>query len=234
MACGRVPDRMRAMELLQAIEIEVPRFTPVTASIIWLHGLGADGNDFASLVPLLSLAEGYGIRFVFPHAPSIPVSINNGYVMPAWYDITSFDVDRHVDLEQLIESAGKIQALVDREIERGIDSRRIIVAGFSQGGAVAYQAALNYPEPLGGILALSTYFATAYQVKIDPNNMRIPILICHGTHDTVVPEILGQRSQATLQSLGLNPGYITYAMDHAVCPEEIADISAWIQQTLGS
>jgi phospholipase/carboxylesterase len=225
---------MRAMELLQAIEIEAPRFTPVTASIIWLHGLGADGNDFASLVPQLSLPEGYGIRFVFPHAPSIPVTINNGYVMPAWYDILSFDVDRELDEEQLVESAGRIQALIDREIERGVDSRRIIVAGFSQGGAVAYQAALSYPEPLGGILALSSYFATAYQVRINPNNSRLPILICHGTHDSIVPEILGLRSQATLQSLGFNPLYRTYSIDHGVCTEEVADISAWIKKTLGA
>jgi len=222
------------MNHLPAIELERPRYTPVTASVIWLHGLGADGSDFASLVPQLELAESYGIRFVFPHAPSIPVSINNGYVMPAWYDIFSFDVDRDLDDGQLLESAGKIQDLVDREIERGIDSRRIILAGFSQGGAVAYHAALSYPEPLGGILALSTYFATANRIRISPNNLKIPILICHGSHDSVVPEILGQRSQATLQSLGLNPEYRTYAMEHAVCPQEVADISAWFKRVLGA
>jgi len=179
------------MNLLSAVEIETPPHTPVNAAIIWLHGLGTDGNDFASLVPQLNLADSYGIRFVFPHAPSIPVSINNGYVMPAWYDILSFDVDRELDEEQLMESSKAIQALIDREIERGIDSRRIILAGFSQGGAVGYQAALSYPEPLGGILALSTYFATAYKVKIKPSNQHIPILICHGAEDTVVPEELG-------------------------------------------
>ena len=222
------------MDYLPAIEIAVPRHTPVTASIIWLHGLGADGNDFASLVPQLELAESYGIRFVFPHAPSIPVSINNGYVMPAWYDIFSFDVDRELDDSQLLESARRIQDLVDREIERGIDSRRIILAGFSQGGAVAYHAALSYPEPLGGVLALSTYFATADRIGISPNNLKIPIFICHGTADGIVPEELGQRSLSTLQSLGLNPEYRTYAMEHAVCPQEITDISAWFKRVLGS
>ena len=222
------------MDYLPAIEIEQPRYTPVTASVIWLHGLGADGSDFASLLPQLELAESYGIRFVFPHAPSIPVSINNGYVMPAWYDIFSFDVDRDLDDDQLLESAQKIQQLIDREIERGVDSRRIILAGFSQGGAVAYHAALGYPEPLGGVLALSTYFATANQIKISPNNLKIPILVCHGSHDSVVPEILGQRSVSTLQSLGLNPHYRTYPMEHAVCPQEVTDISSWLRTSLGS
>jgi len=222
------------MDFLPAIELEKPRHTPITASVIWLHGLGADGSDFASIVPQLELAESYGIRFVFPHAPSIPVSINNGYTMPAWYDIFSFDVDRDLDDGQLLESARKVQDLVDREIERGIDSRRIILAGFSQGGAVAYHAALSYPEPLGGILALSTYFATANLIRIEPNNLRVPILICHGTHDSVVPEVLGKRSEGTLQSLGLNPEYQTYNMEHAVSPQEIADISAWFKRILGS
>lgn len=222
------------MSLLPAIEIEAPRHTPVSAAIIWLHGLGADGGDFAAIVPQLELAESYGIRFVFPHAPSIPVSINNGYVMPAWYDIFSLDLDkRDFSDEQLNESAEKVQALIDREIERGIDSRRIIVAGFSQGGAVAYHAALKYPEPLGGILALSTWFATANRFPINPANQRVPILICHGTRDAVVPEILGQRSQAALQSLGLNPQYRSYPMEHAVCLEEIQDISAWFRKLLG-
>lgn len=229
-----VPPTSTQMSLLPAIEIEAPRHTPVNASIIWLHGLGADGSDFAAIVPQLELAESYGIRFVFPHAPAIPVSINNGYVMPAWYDIFSLELDkRDFSDEQLIESAQKVQALIDREIERGVDSRRILLAGFSQGGAVAYHAGLSYSEPLGGILALSTWFATANRFPINPANRKVPIFICHGTHDSVVPEILGQRSVAALQSLGLNPGYRTYPMEHAVCLEEIRDISAWIRRCLG-
>lgn len=221
-------------DLLPTIEIESPRRIPVNAAIIWLHGLGADGNDFASLVPQLELSEGYGIRFVFPSAPSIPVSVNNGYVMPAWYDIFSFDVDRDLNDEQLVESSQAIQDLIDREIERGIDSRRIIIAGFSQGGAVAYHAALSYGEPLGGILALSTYFATANTIRVNPANGQIPIKICHGVNDQVVPEVLGQRSQATLQSLGLDPSYNCYAMEHAVCAEEVSDVSNWIRRILGA
>lgn len=222
------------MSLLPYLEIEAPRHAPVNAAVIWLHGLGADGNDFAALVPELKLASSYGIRFVFPHAPSIPVTINNGYVMPAWYDIISFDTDREFNKDQLIASSDAIHALIDREIERGIESQRIILAGFSQGGAVAYQCALSYPEPLGGLLALSSYFATAKSVQISPANQHIPILICHGTNDPVLVEAMGQNSRSALQKLGFKPEYISYPMEHAVCQEEINDISHWFQRLLGT
>ena len=220
------------MELLPAIEIESPKGVEVNASIIWLHGLGADGNDFAPMVPQLKLPQDFGIRFIFPHAPSIPVSINNGFVMPAWYDIKQMQVDRHVDMEQLMGSASRIQELIDREIERGIDSSRIIVAGFSQGGAVSFEAALTYPKPLAGIMALSTYFATAGSIEINPIQNTIPILICHGSLDPIVPESLGLKSLATLQNLGFVPEYNSYQMEHAVCPQEIAEITSWINRVL--
>ena len=200
------------MELLPAVEMESPNGLDVNASIIWLHGLGADGNDFAPLVPQLSLPADFGIRFIFPHAPSIPVSINNGFVMPAWYDIKEMDIDRHVDEEQLRQSATWVHALINREIERGVDSSRIIVAGFSQGGAVSFEAGLSYPNPLAGIMALSTYFATAASIEINPIQNGMPILICHGSMDPVVPEALGQKSVATLQSLGFEPEYRSYPM----------------------
>ena len=138
----------KAVDLLPAIELESPSGVEVNASVIWLHGLGADGSDFAPIVPQMALSDTYGIRFIFPHAPSIPVSINNGYVMPAWYDIKQIDVDRHADEEQIRQSAGWIHALIERELERGVDSSRIIIAGFSQGGAVSYEAALTYQQPL--------------------------------------------------------------------------------------
>ena len=220
------------MKLLPAIEIESPNGAVVNASIIWLHGLGADGSDFAPLVPQLSLPDSFGIRFIFPNAPSIPVSINNGFVMPAWYDIKEVDIDRHVDEEQLKESAAGVHALIDREIERGVDSSRIIVAGFSQGGAVSYEAGLTYPKPLAGIMALSTYFATATSIKVNPIQNSIPILICHGSMDPVVSEALGLKSAATLKNLGLVPEYNSYPMEHSLCPQQIVDIAAWMSRIL--
>ena len=220
------------MKLLPAIEIESPNGAVVNASIIWLHGLGADGSDFAPLVPQLSLPDSFGIRFIFPNAPSIPVSINNGFVMPAWYDIKEVDIDRHVDEEQLKQSAAGVHALIDREIERGVDSSRIIVAGFSQGGAVSYEAGLTYPKPLAGIMALSTYFATATSIKVNPIQNSIPILICHGSMDPVVSEALGLKSAATLKNLGLVPEYNSYPMEHSLCPQQIMDIAAWMSRIL--
>lgn len=220
------------MKLLPAIEIESPNGAVVNASIIWLHGLGADGSDFAPLVPQLSLPDSFGIRFIFPNAPSIPVSINNGFVMPAWYDIKEVDIDRHVDEEQLKQSAAGVHALINREIERGVDSSRIIVAGFSQGGAVSYEAGLTYPKPLAGIMALSTYFATATSIKVNPIQNSIPILICHGSMDPVVSEALGLKSAATLKNLGLVPEYNSYPMEHSLCPQQIVDIAAWMSRIL--
>lgn len=220
------------MKLLPAIEMESPNGAVVNASIIWLHGLGADGSDFAPLVPQLGLPDSFGIRFIFPNAPSIPVSINNGFVMPAWYDIKEVDIDRHVDEEQLKQSAAGVHALINREIERGVDSRRIIVAGFSQGGAVSYEAGLTYPKPLAGIMALSTYFATATSIKVNPIQNSIPILICHGSMDPVVSEALGLKSAATLKNLGLVPEYNSYPMEHSLCPQQIVDIAAWMSRIL--
>jgi phospholipase/carboxylesterase len=220
------------MEYLPAIEMEWPKDLEVNASVIWLHGLGADGNDFAPIVPQLDLPQDFATRFIFPHAPSIPVSINNGYVMPAWYDIKQMDVDRHVDDEQLRLSASRVHDLINREIERGVDSSRIIVAGFSQGGAVAYEAGLSFPKPLAGIMSLSSYFATAETVQINPVHQSIPILICHGSHDPVVNESLGQKSLETLQSRGFEPEYHSYPMEHSVCPAEVVDIAAWFSKTL--
>ena len=206
----------------------------VKASVIWLHGLGADGNDFAPIVPQLNLSLDFGVRFIFPHAPAIPVTINSGYVMPAWYDIKQVDVDRHVDNEQLQESASRIHDLIDREIERGIQSTQIIVAGFSQGGAVSFEAALSYEQPLAGIMALSTYFATVGTIKINAIQQSIPILICHGEHDPVVSESLGKRSRASLEKLGFDPEYHSYPIEHSVCPQEIEDIGKWISRVLRS
>ena len=222
------------MEILPTLEKNYLSDRDVKASVIWLHGLGADGNDFAPIVPQLNLSLDFGVRFIFPHAPAIPVTINSGYVMPAWYDIKQVDVDRHVDNEQLQESASRIHDLIDREIERGIQSTRIIVAGFSQGGAVSFEAALSYEQPLAGIMALSTYFATVGTIKINAIQQSIPILICHGEHDPVVSESLGKRSRASLEKLGFEPEYHSYPIEHSVCPQEIEDIGKWISRVFKS
>ena len=219
------------MALLPAIEMETQ--AQPDAAVIWLHGLGADGNDFAPIVPELALSEEFKIRFVFPHAPQIPVTVNGGYVMPAWYDILEMEIDRRVDVEQLMISAEAISALIERELERGISSQRILLAGFSQGGAVAYQVALSYPKPLGGLLAMSTYFATGDNIVPDSANENLSIEIHHGLYDPVIPEKLGRKAVQRLEELGYKPGYKTYPMEHAVCPEQLRDISQWIRSRLG-
>ena len=202
------------------------------AAVVWLHGLGADGHDFEPVVPELRLPRALAVRFVFPTAPAIPVTINGGMRMPAWYDILEMTIDRRVDERQLLASAAAVSALIDREIENGIDSRAIVLAGFSQGGAVALQAGLSYPKPLAGLMALSTYFATAASIKPDPANSGVPVLVAHGTHDPVVPEALGKRAHAMLLERGYRAEYRNYPMQHGVCAEEIADISRWLQAVL--
>ena len=221
------------MSLLAAVEIVCPSGASPTASIIWLHGLGSDGHDFAGIVPELHLPETLAVRFVLPHAPSIPVTINNGFVMPAWYDILEMNIGRRVDTAQLLQSAAAVHALIEREIERGIDSRRILLAGFSQGGAVILQAALSCPHPLAAAFSLSSYFPTVDTIVPHAANRELPILICHGTRDPVVNETLGKKAEADLRALGHPTQYKSYPMEHSVCIEQIRDISNWIQERLG-
>lgn len=217
------------MTLLPAVELQT-RPNP-TATVIWLHGLGADGHDFEPLVPELQLDD-LAVRFIFPHAPSIPVTVNGGMRMPAWYDITAIDIDRTIDTAQLEASAAAIDAFIAREGERGIDSRRIVIAGFSQGGAVAYECALRHAQPLAGLLALSTYFATANTNRASDANRNLPILSCHGTLDPVVPEVLGRQAATLLKERGYAVDYRTYPMPHSVAPDEIHDIAVWLRQRL--
>jgi phospholipase/carboxylesterase len=219
-----------AQEFLPCVEIEPA--APATAAVIWLHGLGADGHDFEPIVPHLGLPAALGVRFVFPHAPAIPVTINGGYVMPAWYDILEMNLERRVDSTQLRTSAAAIDRLIARERARGIPAGRIVVAGFSQGGAVAYEVALRHPEALGGLLALSTYFATADSIVLSAANRALPILICHGRADSVVPEALGRASEQRLRDLGYAVEYLSYPVEHGVSPDEIRDIGAWLAQRL--
>ncbi|MFV1873415.1 MAG: alpha/beta hydrolase [Oleiphilus sp.] len=202
------------------------------ASVIWLHGLGASGHDFESIVPHLKLPESLPIRFIFPHAPEIPVTINGGYIMPAWYDILEMDVERKIDEAQIQQSSDAITALIDREIDRGIASEKIILAGFSQGGAVAYHCGLSMPKPLAGIIAMSTYFATWRTLKLHPANASLPIHLFHGTHDDIVLESMGINARNILIEKGFKPSFTTYSMAHEVCLEEVADISRAIQAML--
>lgn len=218
------------MPLLPAVERETNNNPD--ASIIWLHGLGASGNDFVPIVPELRLPENLGIRFIFPHAPTIPVTVNGGFVMRAWYDILEMEIDRKIDTEGLLASAREIEGFVDNELKRGIDSKRILIAGFSQGGAVAYQVALSHDKPLGGLLAMSTYFATSDSISHSGANSTIPIEIQHGTYDPVVPESLGQNAAHHLTQEGYSVNYRTYPIEHGVCPQQIEDISEWLQQLL--
>lgn len=218
------------MKYLPCVEVEPTK--DATASVIWLHGLGADGHDFESIVPELTLPKTLPIRFVFPHSRSIPVTINGGMIMPAWYDILDMSIERKVDIEQLTISANEVQALIDREIERGIHANRIILAGFSQGGAVAYQAALTYKKPLAGLLAMSTYFATKESIQIESCNKQLNINIMHGSQDPVVAPILGEQALKALTDCGFKPTYTQYVMQHSVCAEQIADISDWLQARL--
>lgn len=218
------------MPLLPAIELETSPNPDST--VIWLHGLGADGNDFAPIVPELQLPADMSVRFIFPHAPAIPVTVNGGFVMPAWYDILEMDIDRKVDMAGLMASARAIKTFVDRELDRGIDSKRIVIAGFSQGGAVAYQLALSYDKPLAGLLAMSTYFATADVIEYSEINKTIPLRVQHGEHDPVVPENLGRKATTQLIKQGYSVSYQNYPMEHSVCPEQIKDISEWLQTIL--
>lgn len=221
------------MTHLPAVETTLSPDGRADAAVVWLHGLGADGNDFAPVVPELGLSARIRTRFVFPHAPVMPVTINNGMAMPAWYDIKGMDEDARADREGLRRSAAKVRALIEREVERGVDSARIVVAGFSQGGAVAYEAALSWPRPLAGLLALSSYFPTADSVRVSPAQRALPVMICHGDADPLVPEALGRQAAEALRGFGLEPEYRSYPMEHAVCPREIADIGAWITRVLG-
>lgn len=218
------------MNLLPCVEIEPAE--PATASIIWLHGLGANGHDFEPIVPELQLPASLAARFVFPHAPSVPVTINGGIVMPAWYDILGMGPSSAVDVAGIRASADRIDALIEREVARGIPHRRIVLAGFSQGGAVAYESALRHPHRLAGLMALSTYFASADSIALSDANRDLPIHVFHGTHDPMVIEERGRQAVATLRALGYRPDYHSYPMEHAVCLEEIRDIAAFLQQVL--
>jgi phospholipase/carboxylesterase len=205
------------------------------AAVIWLHGLGADGHDFVPIVPELGLPDDHGIRFVFPHAPVRPVTINNGMKMRAWYDILSLSKMNRQDDTGIRASEKIVHGHIQRALDDGIAANKIIIAGFSQGGAVTLHTALRYPQTLGGVLALSTYLPLADQLAGEASaaNRATPILMCHGEFDPVLPYLLGENSCEILRSEGYAVDWRKYPMQHQVCAEEIEVIGHWLQQRLG-
>lgn len=216
---------------LEAIELETG--PAPTATVVWLHGLGADGSDFVPVVDELDL-PGAAIRFVFPHAPTMPVTINGGMVMRAWYDVLSADLERRADERGVRASQRLVEALLEREKARGMPAARIVLAGFSQGGAIALQAGLRHPERLAGVMALSCYVPLAASLEAERSEAArgTPIFLAHGTHDEIVPVGAGRRSRDLLAGLGYDVAWHEYPMPHSVSIEEIGDIGAWLRRVL--
>jgi phospholipase/carboxylesterase len=222
---------MSESDLLHCVEVEPAR--PARASVVWLHGLGADGQDFVPVVPYLGV-DAADVRFVFPTAPARPVTINMGMVMPAWYDISETDLRRKNDEPGIRQSATQIAAILQREVERGVDPSHIVLAGFSQGGAIALHLGLRYPQSLAGIMALSTNLVCGDSVEREAAeaNRRTPILQAHGTLDPMVPVARGEAARDRLIELGYDVEWQSYPMAHEVCPDEIAAIGTWLRGRL--
>lgn len=224
---------MSAAELLSCIEIE-PR-KQAQWSVIWLHGLGADGHDFESIPPYLQLHPRHDVRFVLPTAPSIPVTINGGMRMPAWYDIRDGDLRTRHDEAGIARSADQLRALVARELERGVPSSHVFLAGFSQGGAIAVYTGLRHTQPLAGIIALSTYLVCGDRLpaELQSANRGIPVFAAHGTQDPMVNQRRGAEMKESLEKLGCRVEWHTYPMEHSVCMEELVHIGEWMNRVMG-
>ena len=218
--------------MLDCITLDPP--SSATACVLWMHGLGADGNDFVPVVPELGLPRNHSVRFVFPNAPSMPVTINGGYVMPAWYDIASAEIDKRADEAGVRKSQAAITELIADQRAKGIASERIVLAGFSQGGVIALQTGLRHSEKLGGIMALSTYLACVESVgtEASPANRDIPMFMAHGSMDPVIPVTLAKLSKARLETHGYKIEWHEYGMPHSVCAEEIEAIGAFLTRAL--
>ncbi len=217
--------------LLETIEVETG--ANPSATVIWMHGLGADGHDFEPVVPELRLPASLPVRFIFPHAPVRRVTLNNGMAMRAWYDILELGGVRE-DGEGLRDSQSAIEALIAREASRGIPAARIVLAGFSQGGAITFQAGLRHPQRLAGLMALSTYLPLAGTVEAERHaaNLEVPIFMAHGSSDPMIAIGRAHQSRKMLEALGYGIEWHEYPMPHSVCPQEIADISAWLTKVL--
>lgn len=203
-----------------------------TAAVIWLHGLGANGHDFEPIVPELALPENHGIRFIFPHAPERPVTINNGYVMPAWFDIAALDRLDGADEQGILLSVEQILELVEQQHKLGVPYENIIVAGFSQGGVIALHTAGRTAKPLGGVIALSTYLPLQEQLvnTIPSSHQKTPVFMAHGAYDPVIPITLGRISYNAVDKLFEDSQWHEYSMEHSVCLEEIGMIGSWLLQ----
>jgi phospholipase/carboxylesterase len=221
-------------DLLEAIEIETA--PNPDAAVVWMHGLGADGHDFEPIVPELRLPATTRIRFVFPHAPLRPVTVNQGHVMRAWYDIRALAGVRREDEAGVRQSARQVEALLARERQRGIAPGRLVVAGFSQGGAMALHVGLRYPDRLAGILALSCYLplANTLPTELSPANRDVPIFWAHGLHDPMIPQAMAEQGRAQLAELGYQIDWHQYPIPHSVSAEEIADIGRWLERVLAA
>ncbi len=208
--------------------VEVTTGDNPVGSVIWLHGLGADGHDFEPIVPELRLPADLPLRFVFPHAPMRPVTINGGMVMRAWYDIKSLDAEGRADAAGVHESTAILEELIAREKERGIDASKIVIAGFSMGGAIAINTALHTREKLAGMMALSTYLPLPGEIDTANGHRDLPVFMAHGSFDPMLPMQWGQLSAEKLQEAGFAIEWHDYPMAHAVCPQEIQDIREWL------
>lgn len=215
--------------MLDYIEVvHNPQNKPINKAVIWLHGLGASGHDFAQCVPFLGLDERLAVRFVFPHAPHAPVTINGGYVMPSWYDIIDRSINRKVDVAHIQKSSDWIGELVDEQIAKGVPSKNIIIAGFSQGGAVAYHHVLTSKYPLAGLLAMSTYFATKDSIITPTISTDTAVRIDHGEYDDTVPMVLGVQAKEHLVQMGFKPEFYSYPMAHQASLVQLGEIGQWI------
>jgi len=223
---------MRYTQSQTANEVTLEPAASAVASVVLLHGLGADGTDFVPIVDELRLPDALPVRFVFPHAPPRPVTVNAGYVMRAWYDIRSFTPEGRADAAGLAQSVARVSGYLRDEIARGVAASSIVLAGFSQGGALALAAGLRFPERLAGILALSAYlpFPQAVAAERSVANADVPILMCHGRLDPVVHAALGQEARDVLTTLGYAVEWHEYPMQHEVCAAEIADVGRWLRE----
>lgn len=220
------------MNNLSYVDVAAPG--PVKAAVIWLHGLGDSGHGFAPIVPELRLPAGHGIRFLFPHAPERPVTINNGFVMRAWYDLKTMDLQNRADEEGVRQSAAQVQTLIDKVIASGVPAEKILLAGFSQGGVIALHLLPRLPYKIAGVMALSTYMGMPDKLKAEMtgHNKSTPVLVAHGIMDDVVPLSAGKAAFDALKYAGFQVSWLDYRMAHSVCAQEVADLSRFIQQRL--